>query len=369
MHHPFFENTVYPWKRPEARALYDELVLAIPDPPEIRRRYEYAGGPLDVINWAQPTRELWHDALKALVRAGRLRDLCQALAGDRTFAKAGTLQAAVSAVIDAVSDAERPIVDRVLVLDRQGLRRKLAELADDQSPRNVLIVRGEQKSGKSRARFPFRALAAERGAAAVYLANGLVATVEEVVAELSAAVGDEEPDVESFTTDVASYRSICRKLLKCANRNDRRVWVAVDDLGPDADGSPLLDPEIRTFCETFAVMCLNPLFAERFRLLLIHYPAGSVPTTWKDELWTEDKTSEDDITAADVAAFLQSWSEGRPGTLRDDQRAAEVRNIFARCDAADSDDKPRLERLHDAVRESLDRLTDSIPANGGGEGG
>ena len=368
MAHPFFDSMVYPWARPEAVALRDVLAQAIRDPDEIVRRFQVAGGDTAVLTLHHQPRAQWHEVLEQLARVHRLRHLCDQLQQDPGFAQVAEVQAALRAVVDAqhAVEAQQLGDDHVLVLDRQDLRRKVEAIEPPMSPLKVLLVRGEQKTGKSRARFVFGALAKERGAEYVYLADGVVATVEEVVDDLMRAVaaGDERIELDLTTPD-ATYRAICVRLLKLAERNDRRVWVAIDDLGLGADGAPLLDPTIRAFCDQFALMMLRPAFAERFRLLLIHYPPGPVPTKWKPELWTEDVTTEDDVQPDHVAAFLRTWAAGRQLVLRDPDIEQAVADVFARCDALSATGAPRLQRLHDAVQERLAQLAGGVPPGEG----
>ena len=54
-------------------------------------------------------------------------------------------------------------------------------------------------------------------------------------------------------------------------------------------------------------MSEHPAFRQWFRLMLIHYPEGPVPTKWASEFWVEERTSAEDIKQEHVVTLLQEW--------------------------------------------------------------
>ena len=113
----------------------------------------------------------------------------------------------------------------------------------------MLLVRGDPKTGKTHSRHLFLAGAADEGAEAVYLYAPMVVKLDHVVQELFGALGAGGEVPARDTTDPAWYSTVCRNLGSVASKMNKRLWVAVDDLGAasEPDGAPLLDPEIAKF--------------------------------------------------------------------------------------------------------------------------
>jgi hypothetical protein len=149
---------------------------------------------------------------------------------------------------------QRVVWNNVYLLDRKDLRRKLAQLEPDDNPVRILLVRGESGSGKSHGRHLFNRVAKECGARMTYISEGQVATVREVIELLFSELEALEEIPPTFTTDDAGYRLVINKLKQIASRKNRQLWIAVDDLGLDSDGNPLMDAEIRRFFDQFSLM-------------------------------------------------------------------------------------------------------------------
>jgi adenosyl cobinamide kinase/adenosyl cobinamide phosphate guanylyltransferase len=282
--------------------------------------------------------------------------LCEYLLADATLL---AYHDRIRAVVDAAPALEERIIsDYVVILDRLPLREKLALLEPDASPVKVLLVRGEPRSGKSHGRYLFERSARDQGALPVYLCEGIVATVDDVVRELFSALDASSEIPPRLTTEDAWYRVVCSKLRELASSKQRPLWIAVDDLGPAADGGPLLDSQIKQFCDQMALNMVNPAFRQWFRLMLIHYPDGQVPTRWKRDFWTEDRTNPMDVRQADVEVLLREWSS-RHETIIEDELTTLAAAVLARADAPETPDEaeaPRLQRLHDALVETLNTL-------------
>ncbi|HWK25097.1 MAG TPA: effector-associated domain EAD1-containing protein [Solirubrobacter sp.] len=353
MANPFFSAAGYPWGREDAVALHHALAQAVPDAGQAALLYQQAGGAIEHLNTAQAPADVWRDALDALSRAAGLRRLCELVRADQRFA---AVRGAIDAVFTATSDVELSLLDNdVLVLDRTNLRSCLALLDAADSPVRVLIVRGRTKTGKSRGRYLFDRAARQRGARSLYLFAGIITTVDDVVAQLFSALSalDRIP-ARGTTTDDAWYQAVCLQLQTVAAERGQPLWVAIDDLGTDDDGAPLLDPEIRRFCEHVALNTRNPFFAAWVRLMLIHYPDGAVPTRWEPEFWREDRTDHADVQQPHVEAFLRAWATARRRTLLDGEIVTLARDVIA---AADADGPaPRLRRLDEALTAALREL-------------
>jgi hypothetical protein len=329
MAHPIFDRTTYPFDRPEAKALYETLIDVVPQPKEIVEVFVSAGGESGSLLTPQAPRDLWRDALNGLAAANGIRKLCmEVLPGIHRLKQQTLLTNAIAAVVAAVPMAERRVIDGVPVLDRQPLRDMVASLESDLALR-VLLVRGGPKTGKTHGRLVFLAAAEEAGAASVYLYAPQVATVADVIWYLFDALDAADELPECDTTGPAWYAEVCRRLGTVARRRERVLWVAIDDLAASEDGAPLLDPEIAAFCQQFVLQMPNPAFGKWFRLMLIHYPDGAVPTRWLRDVWAEDRPEVGSVQQEHVEAFLLEWAAAQGRSFAGDEDAR------GRCDRED----------------------------------
>lgn len=249
------------------------------------------------------------------------------------------------------------LLDGILILDRIALREKLALLESDTNLAKVLLVRGSPQSGKSHGHFLFENLAQHRGAQCVYLCDGIVATVDEVITQLFSALDASKEIPPRNTTADAWYKAVCVKLQEVASSKGQPLWITIDDLGPGQDGGPLLDPEIRRFCEQFALNMMNPAFRKWFRLMLIHYPDGPVPTKWKHEFWEEDRTNSADIQQNHIEEFLKLWRAAQNRTILDDELKQLATSVIAQADAPPAPDMPRLQLIYDGLTKVIQDLS------------
>lgn len=366
MAHPFLDAVAYPWHRPEARELQTVLTLAFTTSADIDVLYQGSSPAVLPLNHNQAPNLVWKEALDNLARVdGGLKTLCETvLARPQLNAR---LRKAVEDVVNAVPAVEVQFVpDSVLVLDRGELRTSLTNLGSETSAVKVLLVRGGPKTGKTQGHLLFERAAKDGGAKVVYLFEGIVASVDDVVGQLFSALEATSEIPPVTTTRQAWYQAVCVKLQDLAARKQQRIWIAVDDLGPGPGQppAPLLDREIREFCDQFALNMPNPLFADWFRLMLIHYPDGDVPTRWRHEFWSEDRTSEADVQQPHVEEFLRSWAAHRDRNLLDEQVTSLAAAIIAKADEPQppgNNAVPRLKQLHDAVEETLRDLERGSP--------
>jgi len=358
MTHPYFEVTKYPRHRSEAVELHEALSDLIRNPQAIQTIYDECAANLPALTLGQAHPLIWTEALQNLTAAGALRALLERV---KPRARAGArIQKIIQAIVDAQTGKEKKIFsDNLLVLDRDDLRIRLDELSPDESPIKVLLVRGGPKTGKSHGRYLFEQFAMDQGSPSVYLYPEILVTVEDLIQQLFSALEASDEVPAAFTTDDAYYQKACVKLMEVAGKKKQRLWIAVDDLGPGEDGAPLMDAEIKRFCERFALNMLNPMFRNRFRLMLIHYPEGEVPSKWKNDFWTEDRTSDADLQQTHVADLLKAWSIAKDRKIVDEELNKLAVEVVEKAEVpapAGQPQKPRLQRIHEELKATLRRL-------------
>ena len=144
-----------------------------------------------------------------------------------------------------------------------------------------------------------------------------------------------------------------------AELRGRPLWIAMDDLGAAADGvTPLVDSAVRDFFDQLALTLEDPSANRWLRLLLIDYPDGDAPTRWAEDVWTQDWTRPEEVTAKDVADVLREWRQDSGLTLLDDHIAMRAQDVLDRADAPVPAGDPqanqcRMRRIHDEVRAEL----------------
>jgi hypothetical protein len=362
--HPFGGGIPFPWARPEAQALYDTLSRDVTVSSEIDMLAKTFAPGAAALNLGQLPGELWRLALTSISLADGLLALCARLAANQNRL---AVAAAAQAVLDARAGAQRRLGrDGRLVVDRDELRAYLGELALEGSTVKVLLVRGDPHTGKSWSRHLFERTARDRGAKPVYLRSGMVATAAEVVLKLFSALGAAERIPKVDTMPDAWFRQVCLVLPGEAERFGQPLWIAVDDLGTAPDGTPLMDRQIRDFFDQMALTLDDSSTHQWFRLLLIHYPDGEVPTRWAQDIWKEDRTQPEHVTAEHVADVLREWRADHARTLLDDEIVTASQQVIARADAPlppldPRAQLPRLRRIHDEVQAELARLAGGNP--------
>jgi hypothetical protein len=352
---PFGRPAPYPFHRSEGRVLADVLIRDVRDTGQIDMLVRSAAADLLPLNLTQKIDEIWRQGLDAVARAGALAKLCERLT---ELQWAPAVQEAAQAMLAARPAVERHIHAGRVVVDRAGLREAIGLLGDEtdefESIR-VLLVRGGPRSGKSWSRHLFEQAAKEQGAEVTYITQGLVATVGEVVNRLFGLFDSKDLIPPVATTPDAWYGSVVTELRAAAVRRQRALWIAVDDLGPGEDGiTPMLDPTIRAFFEVFALQLVDPAMSRWFRLMLIHYPDGRVPTRWNSDLWREDRTDREAVQAKEVAEVLRERLADRKVTAADDTVKGWAEQVIAA--AADAPGEDRLRLIHQALVSRLRAL-------------
>lgn len=366
MAHPFFDIASFPWLRADAKAFFEQLVSAVPSKAEIVGVFQRAGGELADLDEARAPRMIWVDVLNERATAGMFRVLLEDLKAINRLRTNVAFQASIRDIEEAKPAIERRWFGEDLVLDRRSLRDLIGIMQPAASRMNVIIVRGDPKSGRSHGRMLFEQAAADRGAAAVYLYAGLISTVDELIDQLRVALMGKPQDIRprGDSTEDAWHKMVCLDLLAIAQEHERPLWVMVDDLGSGPDGVTMLASEVKRFCDQFALNMPNPVFRRWFRLLLIGYPEGSVPTRWRSDFWREDRTTPADIEKSHVVEFLQEWASNKAliGTS-DLERLAD--DVLLEVDATPPpglDALCRLQRLNDLLSQKLRLLESQVPS-------
>jgi hypothetical protein len=341
-YHPFFDAMQYPWGRADAAAFHDALYRTIIKPTEIELVYQLSGGTRPLTPNQAP-HLAWKEILDHATIGRCLKQLCTVVLASGEYLAA---HAAAIAVRDAEDDIlPRPLLPQDIVfLDRKDLRLELEKLSQP-GARGVLLVRGPSGVGKTWTEQLISSLATNRGASSVFIYEGAVSNVRDVIEEIFAALGDRKRMPHSDTTDPAWYRTVCLDLQEFAKQTRQFLWVVADDLGEDANG-PRIDREIRAFFMQFGLHMANPAFAQWFRLVLLDYPEGPVPTNWR--AWSEDRPNENEIDQALVADFLLKWAKYKQKNLGADRAKELANDIMAKVAAppAPDQDSRRLPRIH-----------------------
>ena len=339
-----FSSQPYPFQLAEAVQLYETLSSLIADAAQIDLLYKRGGGAeLEQLNQAWSVRRLWKTALEELSLAGKLTQLLQILV-EHPYEQVRVL---ANALLTAPPMAYRRVLPGdVLVLDRRNLREVIDLMANDASRCRVILVRGGPQTGKTHGRYLFEEVGYSRGAEVVYLAEGIVSTVDEVAQMLFGAY-----DVDALpprdTTEEAWYRTICVELKKLASSHRRPLWIVADSLGDDTSGNPLLDPEIVRFLEHFAMLLSSPMIGRWFRLMLINYPDKAIPTKWAPELYREDNPSDLDIEVPDVEDGIREWLRSSGRTVHEQQLRKLAHSVMEMAELDDTG-SCRLRRISSA---------------------
>jgi hypothetical protein len=352
--HPFFDVVAFPWHRVEARQLLQTLAAAQDLSKRITIVYQSAGGQRP-LSPGLAADLAWKEVIDLLTMAKLVKKLCEQLLADGQL---GAIHPAVRAIVDAPDLFESPLLtsDHVF-LDRKPLRGQLKRLSDESSPYHVLLVRGPSGSGKTWTHLLVEHTARGLGADCQYLYPGLVSSVEDVVDNLFTGLGESEAVPPRLETEEAWFKKVCLKLQDVARKKQMVTWVVVDDLGEYLEG-PRLDPMIRRFFDQFALSTANPAFSRWFRLVLLDYPDGTVPTKWRS-VWLEDRPDENEVDADVLKEYLLQWAARAIKQLGEEtaiKLAADISTKVAAPLPAGHPPQPRLRRIHDELEGVLNSL-------------
>jgi hypothetical protein len=362
MAHPFFDALTYPWTRQDAQDLHTTLFNNVKAFGTIELLYQKCVTPATPLTPNQAAHLAWKEVLELVTSARRLGRLFELLL---ELAVAPTLRPAIEAVQNATNPLEDALLSTdVIFVDRKRLKLLLQKLEGPSATHGVLLVRGDRRSGKTWTERLVTDVAQSHGADSIFLFEGLVSTADEVLDALFAKMEGMDRKPALTTTEDAWFRLACTRLLELAEKKKRLLWVVVDDLGTTETG-PRLDPTVRTFFDQFALAMANPAFAKWFRLVLIDYPDGPVPTRWKP-FWVADKLTEAEVDKAAIAEFVVAWARRRKKTISqaaaDDTAADIIAKVDAPGEAAgagageESPPPSRLTRINEALAAVLEGL-------------
>lgn len=315
MLNPFLTAIQFPWELPLAVELYDRLVQACPQP-KAEYLVKTAGMQHAAIAWGRPMTESWTTILDNAVKEQRLAALLERVLADPSLL---AIHEVVQRVKAAGLEAGPDICSQLLLpgdvpfLNRSRLRTSLRRMRED-TPKTILLVRGEPRSGKTMTYELVRAVAKAAGDRVIYLDENNATQVDKVASYLLERLADGPAVVPpGDTSDPGWYRLVALEARKVVAAKPQRWWIIVDDLGPDAQNQPRMNPEVLEFFHQFAMQMADPEFSRLFRLVLLDYPTApnKPPGKLKKTLLEEDRTAlyvETDVSAF-VRAALERWKK------------------------------------------------------------
>jgi hypothetical protein len=361
--HPVFDVPKYPFHLKEPAELYrllcDSYTLLI----DIELIYSGCGNvgtelPQLVVNNVTGA-QVWTQVLNGLAKSKRVKLLFDA---GLLLAPAGPgsiLKQAIEDVVNMKSAVHETVINiDTPVLDRDSIREFIMAMAAETHTKQVILVQGGPKSGKSYTRYLFEAMARQLQAYMVYLHSYTVVTLQDVLEEL---FGDTALIPQGNSTQPGWYGSVCRKLRTVLELRGQQMWIAVDDLGfSDADRTAsIMDPDIREFFNQFVHHMASPNFRKVFKLLLINYPGGSLPVGWIPDHFEVKEVKVDDINKEAVQKILKNWYDANKKQVLLADLESEAARIIAEADqppvAGAPAPPPRLERIQSAVKQLLQK--------------
>ncbi len=364
MPHPFFDSLTYRWDRKDGRALHEALYLVVTDAGRITELFRGAGPGLRPLTHGAPDG-MWREALDKLVTAKRLADLCSLILADKDLAAIHDQVRSVQDAIDPIKEAVLSDAEHIFI-DRKRLRDKLQRISSSETCR-VLLVRGGSQCGKTWTQLMVAEVARTMGEECIYLYEGNISTIRDVVDELFTTFGataeEKAAVLDQTSTDDGWFLTVCRRLGALGAKKSQVSWLVIDDLGEDETG-PRLDPMIRRFADQVVVSMANPAFAKWFRIVLLDYPdRGSrsrgvgVPTKWRD-VWDEDRPDVAEVDAAALEDFILLWARRKNKNIGEDDAKKFAADVIAAVEEETGADDPpsRLKSIHDALQATLETL-------------
>lgn len=354
MRHPVFENLRYNFALQEALDFYNVLCEAYTNAGAIDTIYKTAGGVPGTLSVGLSPILMWKEVLQNLAAIKGIRKLCNDLKGN-----------AVQEVLDAITTLEKvpsatdpkKVDPKLLVLDRGNLRSQIDLLADEADPLKVVLIKGDPKTGKSYSRHLFQAMAKQLGAETVFFNSVNAVVIDLVFRALAKKIdGSVTIDIDNQkpnSTPDAVYSDFCYQLLEAARKHDKKLWIAVDDLGTIADNK---NSVIKDFFTQFVSQMSDQDFRDHFRLMLINYPTDKIPPGWFAEHFTLDTTQ--DITTTHICDAIRNWYTANNLKPLEDWLSKEAQKIL---DDATAEPQlqpgetapPKVQRIMEAVRQRL----------------
>lgn len=341
MAHPFFDAVAYPWHRADADEFHKALWKSVPLPDRIDVLYKRCGAGLAPLPLTLAPDLIWKNALQQLTAAHKLRDFCDIVGQEKALEGIVPIVQNVIAAETAVYQVvlKRGLNGERAFLNRRSLRAGLERISPGDSTVGVLLVRGEPRSGRTWTCHLVESIAAELGEGPVLsIYDGNVIDVNSTLRKVFGALNKTKEAIPKQNTSPNAWYLECLQTLQeiaaeRANSRKSRLWIVVDDLG-ETESGPKLDGEIRHFFDQFVLQMGDATFSQYFRLVLIEYPRGPVPTKWKKGFWLEDDTQSCPPKAEDVADFLLQWGQYSNKALPAEEAGRLSAHILAKAKAA-----------------------------------
>lgn len=339
--HPFFDAPTFPWSRPEAGPFHVALANNVPKK-TAEVVFEQCGGNPIGLDWNQSQSDVWRDVLKELSLAGGLKNLCEWCRDHATY-RNEPFQKAARAVLDAQYAPPRRVLKSgetpLLMFDRSALWDAVDRLRSTSDRARMLIIGGDQQSGKSHVSNLFELIADERGRQTrmMTLKKELVTNVEEVVDFLASRIGatidvpHPEP-VAIGTPDTSSdawYKKVINKMLRAAQQSRTEWWIVVDDLGYNEKGDPFVDETVRQFFKQFGHTFADREFRQWFRLMLIGLPAQGATRWDRSTYLSYPPLSEADVKHEHVAEAVEEEARRKDKAKTPEAVKEIVDHVFA----------------------------------------
>jgi hypothetical protein len=332
MAHPF-SSPNYPWQLPLAQKLHDVLSNRFPDNPA-SLLIAKAGINRPDIAWSPKMRETWQSILETAAAQQKLDALFAQILQDNFAQDARAVVLEVQAMaVEATAAGSDPCRELLLpgdepFLDRENLRSVLGRMRGTTS-RPILLVRGTARSGKSRTLEIVKLVAAQKGDGILYFDEGSAIGLDSIAKRILSRINGKPTDGPArVTTDAAWYAQVATDALNLAKQAGKRWWLIMDDLAPDAQGQPRVDPEILELFHQFALQMGDPEFREQFRLVLIDYPntPQHPPSKLRKTLIEQDATAP--FSDSHVSDFLRAVLTRRQAKFAESDLANRVTHLL-----------------------------------------
>lgn len=325
MAQPIFNSLHYRRDLVEARDVESLLRMRFPDATKARMIAASAALDITVINWASSPLAFWANVLDEAARIGALAALldavdvalCPAPKEARIRAAlAGVRQ--VSAANGSLSPARLLLRGDRSFLGREMLRDTVDELRDWHSPAAILVVRGNQASGRSETQILLAECSDLSREKLILLHESL--TFESSVRAIwrGAGLAGSPPAVDAnpLSTESAVLMDFWTDVKDALEAQDRYLWILFDDV----DKRPGRIA-VHTLAQSLAICLADLSFQHRLRLVMLGYPAPDLPRAVKHHLARNDATGT--IDRAHVLEFVSYCARIKGQMISDAGTAAD----------------------------------------------
>ncbi|MFC4420131.1 effector-associated domain EAD1-containing protein [Cupriavidus pampae] len=351
MSHPILDHHLYRRDLPEAGELENQLRHKFFDAAATRNVLNRAGLDPVNINWDRPATSFWAEILDFAAGNHALDALLTA--ADQSLdppPKHADLRAAIDRVRQYQAIGAPGVPMRVLLsgdrpfLGRAMLRGLMPELANWDSNAAILVVRGNADSGRTETQF-LLAEDRDRQSERIVLLHEdlpLQSTLLSIWREAGVPGTVPRIDADALSTETALFIDFWTEVKVALDDHDRRLWALFDDLdkGPDRK-------LVQQLAEVLAVRLRDKGFQQRFRLVLLGYPADNLPAKVPGALVRNDQTEMLDDTH--VRAFLTQCMKAKGKAFDAGWDEETARKICAQAQDRTTPERPFLESLNNEL--------------------